>query len=92
MSGVRKGRFKKMFPVRLHFFLCRISAMVEVEMREDDIRHIFAGNTSALKFILQVDQVEEFVIAELFQMFVPCPVVDEYDSPVPVAHQYTAHG
>ena len=59
--------------------------MVEVEMCEYDIRNILTGNIPPSKFFLQIDQVEEVVIAELFQVFVACPVVDEYDLPVPVA-------
>ena len=51
--------------------------MVEVEMCEYDIRNILTGNIPPLKFILQIDQVEEVVIAELFQVFVARPVVDE---------------
>lgn len=57
--------------------------MVEVEMCEYDICNILTGNIPPLKFILQIDQVEEVVIAELFQVFVTRPVVDEYDLPVP---------
>ena len=74
-----------MLSTGLLFFLCRISAMVEVEMCEYDICNILTGNIPPLKFILQIDQVEEVVIAELFQVFVTRPVVDEYDLPVPVA-------
>lgn len=61
--------------------------MVEVKMREYDIRNLLTGNASSLKFFLQIDEVEEVVIAELFQMFVARPVVNKYDLPVPVAHQ-----
>lgn len=55
--------------------------MVEVEMCEYDIRNILTGNAPPLEFFPQIDQVEEVVIAELFQVFVARPVVDEYDLP-----------
>ena len=85
VDGVWEGHFEERLSTGLLFFLCRISAMVEVEMCEYDIRNILTGNIPPSKFFLQIDQVEEVVIAELFQVFVTRPVVDEYDLPVPVA-------
>lgn len=66
--------------------------MVEVEMCEYDIRNILTGNAPPLEFFPQIDQVEEVVIAELFQVFVARPVVDEYDLPAFVTNQHAAHG
>ena len=58
--------------------------MVEVEMCEYDIRNILTGNAPPLEFFPQIDQVEEVVIAELFQVFVARPVVDKYNLLFPV--------
>ena len=85
VDGVWEGHFEERLFTGLLFFLCRISTMVEVEMCEYDIRNILTGNIPPSKFFLQIDQVEEVVIAELFQVFVARPVVNEYDLPVPVA-------
>lgn len=57
--------------------------MVEVEMCEYDIRNILTGNIPPLKFILQIDQVEEVVIAELFQVFVARPLSTSTIFPFP---------
>ena len=92
VDGVWEGHFEERLSTGLLFFLCRISAMVEVEMCEYDIRNILTGNAPPLEFFPQIDQVEEVVIAELFQVFVARPVVDEYDLPAFVTNQHAAHG
>ena len=66
VDGVWEGHFEERLSTGLLFFLCRISAMVEVEMCEYDIRNILTGNAPPLEFFPQIDQVEEVVIAELF--------------------------